>query len=273
MGLPPSNDISSTMRARATSFVRSNCTHANRREYDAAHSLPASVGVPCASHGRGRGRTPGQGESGGPPVGQRLGAPRDALLVPQGMVPGGLFAGVGLRHPQLPGGQGKGRPAPEHRARVPPAPDDGRVLQADRLRPGAQPAVPALQEHQLQAGRLRARRRLALPQGRRRPAVPGLGDLHAARRRADGRRVSRAGLASLRPQAPAERQLGLHGCGRHAGARTSPARLAPFKRHGIAHASPPRAPQDALRDMAESFDIMLSHDVHGHLKMVGKEVC
>jgi hypothetical protein len=35
---------------------------------------------------------------------------------------------------------------------------------------------------------------------------------------------------------------------------------------------PPRAPQDALRDMAESFDIMLSHDVHGHLKMVGKEV-
>eukprot|EP00964_Phaeocystis_antarctica_P133414 scaffold97617_cov39-Phaeocystis_antarctica.AAC.1 len=25
--------------------------------------------------------------------------------------------------------------------------------------------------------------------------------------------------------------------------------------------------------MAESFDIMLSHDVHGHLKMVGSEVC
>ena len=34
-----------------------------------------------------------------------------------------------------------------------------------------------------------------------------------------------------------------------------------------------RAPQDALRDMAESFDIMLSHDVHGHLKMVGSEMC
>lgn len=50
-----------------------------------------------------------------------------------------------------------------------------------------------------------------------------------------------------------------------------PPRLAPAPAQPrIAHSHP--ASQDALRDMAESLDIMLAHDVHGHLDMVGIEV-
>ena len=50
-----------------------------------------------------------------------------------------------------------------------------------------------------------------------------------------------------------------------------PPRLAPAPAQPrIAHSRP--ASQDALRDMAESLDIMLAHDVHGHLDMVGIEV-
>ena len=256
------------MRSRATSPARSNSSHANRREHDAAHPRPASVGARFGRAAPWCGRARGQGEEGGPPVGQRSGAPPAALLALQGMVPRGLLRRLGLRHPHRGGGVGQGGPAPEHRAPEPPAPNDGCVLQADRLRPGAQPAVPALQEHQLQAGRLRTRRRLALLQGRRRPAVPGQRDYDAARRRAAGRRGARAELPSLQPHDAAERQLGFRGLRRDAGARASPARLRPR----LPHSPLAAAPQDALRDLSESFDIMLSHDVHGHLKMVGQEV-